>query len=115
MTDTLRGPLLRYRVLAYVVGVGLVVLTCVGVPMQVWGHNDAVATVVGIAHGYLYMIYVVLVFLLARKAHWSIGRTVLIILAGTIPFLSFVAERFVTRWVRTESTDAAEVSPKVTA
>jgi integral membrane protein len=42
----------------------------------------------------------VTVVVLAAVARWRLGRTVLIVLAGTIPFLSFVAERFVTRWVR---------------
>jgi integral membrane protein len=92
----LRGALLRYRVLAYTVGVGLVVLTFIGVPMQIWGHNDSVATFVGIAHGYLYMVYVLLVFDLARRAHWSIRRTAGVVLAGTIPLLGFFVERWVT-------------------
>ncbi len=98
----LHGALLRYRVLAYTVGVGLVILTCLGVPLQVWGHNGSVAMVVGIAHGWLYMVYVVLAFDLGRRAGWPIVRTILVILAGTVPFLSFYAERRSTRWVRTE-------------
>jgi integral membrane protein len=95
-----RVPLLCYRILAYTVGVGLVVLVCVGMPLQFFAHNDSVVAVVGTAHGFLYMVYVVTVVVLAAVARWRLGRTVLIVLAGTIPFLSFVAERFVTRWVR---------------
>jgi integral membrane protein len=90
-----RGALLRYRVAAYVVGTGLVILCFVGVPMQLWGHNDSVATVVGIAHGYLYMVYVVLVFDLARRVRWSLRRTAGVVLAGTIPLLGFFVERWV--------------------
>src|SRR5215475_11547957 len=91
----LRGALLRYRVMALVVGVGLVVLTFVGVPLQIWGHNDSVAQVVGIAHGYLYMAYVVLVVDLARRARWSLKRTAGVVLAGTVPLLGFFVERWV--------------------
>jgi len=98
----LHGALLRYRVLAYTVGVGLVVLVCVGVPLQIWGDNDLVVAIVGTAHGWLYMVYVVLTFDLARRARWPIGRTIAVILAGTVPFLSFYAERRSTRWIRTE-------------
>jgi integral membrane protein len=92
----LRGALLRYRVLAYTVGTGLVILTFVGIPLQIWGHNDSVATYVGIAHGYLYITYVVLVFDLARRARWSLKRTGGVVLAGTIPLLGFFVERWVT-------------------
>lgn len=100
--ERLRGALLRYRVLAYTVGVGLVILVCVGVPLQIWGDNDLVVAIVGTAHGWLYMVYVVLTFDLARRARWPIGRTIAVILAGTVPFLSFYAERRSTRWIRTE-------------
>ena len=41
-----------------------------------------------------------LAFDLARRARWSLGRTALLLIAGTIPFLSFVAERRATRLVR---------------
>lgn len=100
----LSGALLRYRILAYVVGTGLVVLVCVGIPLQVWAHSPGVATYVGIAHGYLFMIYLLLTFDLARRAGWHLIRVALVALAGTIPFLSFYAERKVTGWVRATQT-----------
>lgn len=90
-----------YRAIAYTVGVGLIVLVFVGIPLQVWGHDSTVEAIVGTAHGWLYMAYLVAAFLLARKANWSIGRTIVIALAGTIPIGSFVCERYVTRWART--------------
>jgi len=92
----LRGALLRYRVLAYTVGTGLIILVFVGIPLQIWAHNDSVATYVGIAHGYLYITYVLLVFDLARRARWSLKRTAGVVLAGTIPLLGFFVERWVT-------------------
>jgi integral membrane protein len=42
------------------------------------------------------MVYLVTAFMLALKARWSILKTVLVMLAGTIPLMSFVAERRVT-------------------
>ncbi len=94
--------LLVYRILAYVVGTGLVILVCVGLPLQFWGHNKIIATYVGIAHGWLFMVYLIVTFVLAARARWSMIRVVWVGLAGTIPFLSFYAERKVTGWVRAE-------------
>lgn len=89
----------RFRIIAYTVGVGLLVL-CVATVLD-WGfHLPALATVVGPLHGFLYMIYLALGIDLALKARWSVGGTLVILLCGTIPFLSFVAERRVTRRVR---------------
>ena len=41
----MRNALLRYRVMAYVVGTLLIVLTCIGMPMKYLGGNDSVVTV----------------------------------------------------------------------
>jgi integral membrane protein len=91
------GYVLRYRVMAYVTGVVLMILCFVGVPLQVFANRDAVANYVGTAHGILYMIYLVTAYLLARKLRLAIKPTVLLLLAGTIPVLTFVVERWMTR------------------
>ena len=96
----MNGALIRYRVMAYVVGVLLVVLVCVGVPLKYLGDNDTVVTWTGIPHGWLYMILIITAFDLGRRARWGWGRLILIALAGTIPFLSFVAEHYATKDVR---------------
>lgn len=95
----IRGALLRYRVTAYVVGVGLLVLVFVGVPLEYLAHEPAVVSIVGPIHGFLYMVYLALTVDLALKAKWSLRGAVLVMLAGTIPSLSFVAERVVTKRV----------------
>ena len=51
-----RAAVLRYRVMAYITGVVLMVLCFVGIPLQVAGH-PAVANNVGVVHGILYIIY----------------------------------------------------------
>lgn len=88
----LRSALTRYRFFAYVTGTLLVVLVCVGVPLKYLGDNDAVVTWTGLPHGWLYMGLLITAFDLGRRARWSWKRLVLIALAGTVPFLSFVAE-----------------------
>jgi integral membrane protein len=91
------GALVRYRIIAWVVGVALLVLVLVGVPLRYLGGNPAVVAVVGPVHGFLYIVYLVLSFDLGRRAGWPLGRMVLVMLAGTVPFLSFWAERVVSR------------------
>ena len=44
------------------------------------------------AHGYLYMVYLVATFNLAVKQKWNLFKMFLIMLAGTIPLMSFIAE-----------------------
>jgi len=96
----IRGALTRYRVMAYVVGILLVVLVCVGLPLKyIWG-DGRVVTWTGMPHGWLYMILLITAYDLGRRVKWSIKWFLLIMAAGTVPFLSFVAEHFATKNVR---------------
>jgi integral membrane protein len=89
----MKGALSRYRVMAYVVGVGLLVLVLVAMPLKYFAGEPGPVAVVGPIHGFLYMVYLLACVDLAIKSRWTIKGTVLVMLAGTIPFLSFVAER----------------------
>jgi integral membrane protein len=92
----LRTAVFRYRVMAYVTGVVLIVLCFVGIPLQVAGH-PAVANDVGVVHGILYIIYLAAAWLLSRKLSLDVRPTVIMLLAGTIPVVTFIVERWVTR------------------
>ncbi|BCB81911.1 hypothetical protein Pflav_083210 [Phytohabitans flavus] len=65
------GALQRYRAIAYVVGVVLILLVVVGMPLKYIWDEPAVVETVGPAHGFLYMIYLVAVFDLARRTRWG--------------------------------------------
>ena len=117
MKRGVEGALQRYRLAANVVGVLLIVLCLVGLPLNeahllnpAWfpvGSRPqevgaAISQYLGVAHGYLYMLFVVLAFLLSRRARWDLGFTLVTLLCGTVPVLSFWAERRATRRVRAE-------------
>jgi integral membrane protein len=72
----------------------------IGMPLKYLAGQPVVVETVGPAHGFLYIVYLVAVFDLGRRARWPLGRMALVMLAGTIPFVSFYAERVVTRWMR---------------
>jgi integral membrane protein len=97
--DALAKAVLRYRVMAYVTGVVLMFLCFVGIPLQVFAHNLIVVNYVGTTHGILYLIYLVVAFLMTRQVGMKVASasTLIVLLAGTIPVLTFVVERWVTR------------------
>jgi integral membrane protein len=88
---------LRYRVMAYITGAVLIVLCFVGIPLQLAANSTVVVNDVGTLHGILYIIYVVVAYLLTRRLRLPLGPTILVLLAGTIPVLTFVVERWVNR------------------
>ena len=106
----MRGALLRYRIMAWVVGVML--LAVVAATVLKYAADDPVwIERVGPVHGFLYMVYLVTVIDLAFRVHWSALRTVWICVAGTIPFVSFFVEHRVTREVRTQHLTESAVVP----
>lgn len=109
------GALLRYRFMAWLVGILLVVLVCVGVPLEyIWG-DDRVDMYLGVAHGWLYMVLLITAYDLGRRVKWPWKNLLLIALAGTVPFLSFVAEHYATRNVRRYLAGEAVTSTEETA
>ena len=95
----MNAALTRYRVLAYVVGVLLLLLVVVAMPLKYLADRPSLVAIVGPLHGFCYMVYLVVAFDLAVRARWGFLRTAGLLLAGTIPVMSFVAERKATRWV----------------
>ncbi|MFC9129643.1 DUF3817 domain-containing protein [Streptomyces sp. NPDC057099] len=90
-----KSVLTRYRVMAYVTGVLLVLLTLGMIGKYVLDLNGAAdfTRVVSIAHGWLYVLYLVFAFDLGSKAKWPVGKQVWVLLAGTVPTAAFFVER----------------------
>lgn len=90
----MQGAVTRYRVMAYVTGVLLIVLFFVAVPVKLFAHNGILSTAVGLPHGLLcYPLYLLTIFDLYRRVRWPLGKVVVMVLAGVIPFLTFYVER----------------------
>lgn len=92
------AALRRYRVAAVVVGVGLLILCATMVMRYAFDMRWATA-VWGPIHGVLYAVYVLLAFDLGYKDRWSAKGIIGVLLAGVVPILSFVVERWVHRKV----------------
>ena len=128
----MHAAVLRYRVMAFITGVLIIIVVFIGIPLQIWGHNTFITNQVATVHGFLYIVYIVFAFILANKLHMkpkptvilyiivayalarrlrlTTGPTVLLLLAGTIPVLTFVVERWMTRRYINPALSAAEPS-----
>jgi integral membrane protein len=104
--DRIAGALLRYRIMAFVTGTGLLFNCVVSVPLEIAGH-PAVGHVGWTIHGFLFILYCLTVLELGIRAEWTLKRIVLVGLAGTIPVVTFVAERKVTQLVEADRNDHA--------
>lgn len=94
------GALLRYRIMAYTVGVGLFILTFIGLPLQYAAGHPGVDKYVGAVHGIAYIVYLVAALDLARRARFRLIDMAMMVGAGLLPLLAFVIERRITAAVR---------------
>jgi integral membrane protein len=109
------GLFKTYRVLAFIVGVLLLVGT-VGFVLK-YGLSDGSdlqqlgedLTPVWLVHGWVYMIYVVVAFVLTQRAGWPLPRFLLMMVAGLVPALIFWVERRVAAQLRAEHPELADV------
>ncbi|HEY3879813.1 MAG TPA: DUF3817 domain-containing protein [Trebonia sp.] len=106
----MRSAVLRYRVMAYITGVLIIVVCFAGIPLQFAAHNTIISNYVATVHGYLYIVYVICAYLLARKLKMRLWPTIVLLLAGTIPIMTFVVERWMMRTYIAPAL-AAEPSP----
>jgi integral membrane protein len=92
------GPLKAYRFMAFLTGVVLLAGT-IALILKYAASVDfgGVYAALWIAHGWLFVVYVIVTAVLGLRLRWPPARYVLVMLAGTIPTMSFVAEHFVTR------------------
>ena len=116
----IRTTLSVYRILAYATGVMLLILVVemilkygFGLEADLGGAGGFLALVpvdghtginlslvAQIAHGYFYLAYLVVDFVLVTFLRWPITRFLLIAAGGVVPLLSFFTEHRITREVK---------------
>lgn len=99
-----------YRVLAFIVGILLAFCSFVALPLRYIPAEGSdlqqlgeTLSILWVAHGWMFMAYVVVTFLLSRKLKWSITFTILNLAAGLIPLLIFWVEHKVVQKVRADN------------
>ncbi len=96
----MKNEILRFRVMALIAGVMSLLLWFLYLPVKcLFDNPDLLSNVMWIpmAHGYLYLVYVLTAIQFAVKAKWPLMKMLGLILAGTLPVASIVAERRVVR------------------
>ncbi|CAN5391732.1 DUF3817 domain-containing protein [soil metagenome] len=110
--ESTRSAFLRYRIMAFVTGTLLVLLVFVAIPIKYWwGHNDGPTALIGTAHGFLFMVYLVAALDLGIRRRWNLLKLALVMIAGTVPFASFYAEHRINAEVKA-LTDASGAAVK---
>lgn len=87
------SPERRFRWVAYGEGASFLVLLLIAMPLKYWAGLPSAVRVVGMLHGVLFVLYVLLVFEAVGAERFSMRTAALALLASLLPFGPFVFER----------------------
>src|SRR5690625_330657 len=99
--DKIRTALTGYRALAWATGIWLIAL-CYEMVLKYLVKVDDPPVWIGVVHGWVYFAYLLATLNLATKVRWGYGKTLGILLSGTIPLLGIIVEHFQTRSVKAQ-------------
>lgn len=97
--EKIRPALMAYRVMAWTTGVWLIAL-CYEIVVRYVVKVDNPPTWIGVVHGWVYFAYMLAAFNVAIKVRWPLGKTIGVLLAGTVPLLGIIVEHFQTKQVK---------------
>jgi integral membrane protein len=92
IANLLKTPLGRLRIIAFLEGVSFLILLFIAMPMKYLMGMPMMVRQVGMAHGVLFLIYLVAVLHVMIDQKWSIWKGVIVVGASFIPFGTFVLD-----------------------
>jgi integral membrane protein len=81
----------QFRLIAFVEGISYL-LFALTMPMKYMMGIPGPNKFIGMAHGVLFISYMIWLYLNAMKRKWSLGKIVLLFLASIVPFGTFIAD-----------------------
>lgn len=93
----LKTSLGRLRIIAFAEGMSFLILLGIAMPLKYIAGIPEAVRVVGMAHGVLFVLYVVLLIQVAIERDWSWKKSILAFLASLVPFGTFYADA---KWFR---------------
>ena len=94
----MKSTLSALRLIAFLEGVSFIVLLGIAMPLKYYYDKPEAVKIVGMAHGVLFVLYVINLLIVHLKLRWSYGKTIGAFIAALIPFGTFYADK---KWFRT--------------
>jgi len=83
----------RLRIVAVLEGISFLLLFAVSMPLKYMMHITAPNKVIGLAHGLLFVLYIIYVLQAKIEYRWTNKKVLLAVIASLLPFGAFWAEK----------------------
>jgi integral membrane protein len=84
--------LFRFRVIAFIEGMSYIILLFIAMPLKYWAGMPTAVRIVGMAHGVLFLLFLVSMIEVIFRYKLSFVRAVLIFISSLVPFGTFVLD-----------------------
>lgn len=85
------------RIIGLLEGISYLILLCIAMPLKYLAEIPGPVYSTGLAHGLLFTLYVIFVFLVTYQLKWKFNTFALALVASIIPFGTFVVDKKVFR------------------
>ncbi|MGC1205134.1 MAG: DUF3817 domain-containing protein [Flavobacteriaceae bacterium] len=82
-----------FRIVAFLEGISYILLLFIATPIKYLSGNPDYVKLLGMPHGLLFMLYIILAFMLKNNMKWTNTQFGWILLASIIPFGTFYIDR----------------------
>ncbi len=83
----------QFKIVAILEGISFLVLLGIAMPIKYMLGQPEATQMVGMAHGILFIAYVLMVFLIRKQLNWNLKTTFLALTASVLPFGPFVMDK----------------------
>ncbi|MCE6991646.1 DUF3817 domain-containing protein [Dyadobacter sp. CY323] len=97
ISDLVKSALGRLRIVAFIEGISYLVLLGIAMPLKYLAGIPQAVRVVGMAHGVLFVLFVILLIQVAIERNWSFKKSIYSFISSLVPFGTFYADA---RWFR---------------
>jgi integral membrane protein len=97
VSELIKSALGRLRIIAFLEGISLLVLVGIAMPLKYFAGLPQAVRIVGMAHGVLFILFVLLLIQVAIEKSWSLKKSALSLASSLVPFGTFYADA---RWFR---------------
>jgi integral membrane protein len=82
-----------FKIIAFLEGASLLLLLFFAMPMKYYFQEPIYVKTIGMAHGVLFVIYIILAIMAKIELNWSFKKMGIICLASVLPFGTFYVEK----------------------
>lgn len=82
-----------FRIVSFLEGVSYLLLLFVATPIKYLQDNPEYVKLLGMPHGVLFMLYIILAFVIKKEMNWNYKNSGVILICSVIPFGTFYVDK----------------------